>query len=186
MTCIELQANCGVNWAYNPGVLALARFGDNLKRLMKDAGINGVRLAKLVEVTPPVVSGWRGNRNGLPEAPTLLKLAKALRCSIDDLLDGVDPAYDAIRLRAATLRQLELTADEREVLNRFPRAVERYIRRAVNTASRSAIEAVTAARVPAGASRSGPKLAVSGRNRTISLVTVHRGKPAKSRGSSRK
>jgi integrase len=64
---------------------------------------------------------------------------------------------------------------------------ERYIRRAVIKVSQSAIAAVQATRtVPAGASRSGPRLAVSGRKRAISLPSVHSGTTAKARVSSNK
>lgn len=40
------------------------------------------------------VSDWENDRYGLPDTSTLLKIAKTLGCSIDDLLSGVDPRYD--------------------------------------------------------------------------------------------
>ena len=39
--------------------------------------------------------------HGLPETPTLLRLAKALRCSVEALLDGVDADYEQMRKTTA-------------------------------------------------------------------------------------
>jgi integrase len=64
---------------------------------------------------------------------------------------------------------------------------ERYLRRGVITATRSALAMVAAARaVPASASQSRPTLADSGRKRAISLVPIHHGKSAKSRKTAKK
>jgi hypothetical protein len=41
------------------------------------------------------VSGWEHDRRGLPEAQTLFRIAKGLRCSIEELLEGIDRDYDA-------------------------------------------------------------------------------------------
>ena len=71
-------------------------FGENLRRLRKAANLNARELAKRVGVTPPVMSKWE-TQKGLPEGPTLLKLAKALSVSVDELLAGVDPEYDLVR-----------------------------------------------------------------------------------------
>jgi transcriptional regulator with XRE-family HTH domain len=71
-------------------------FGENLRRVRKAANLSARELAKRVGVTPPVVSKWETHK-GLPEGPTLLKLAKALNVSIDELLAGVDPEYDLVR-----------------------------------------------------------------------------------------
>jgi transcriptional regulator with XRE-family HTH domain len=71
-------------------------FGENLRRLRKAAGLSARELARRVGVTPPVMSKWE-TQKGLPEGPTLLKLAKALGVAIDELLAGVDPDYDLVR-----------------------------------------------------------------------------------------
>lgn len=70
--------------------------GDNLKRLRKERNMQANELAELLGVTPPVVSRWETQR-GLPETTTLLRLAKALEVSVDQLLDGIDEGYDLIR-----------------------------------------------------------------------------------------
>lgn len=75
-------------------------FGANVARLRRASGLRGYSLAAKVGVTSPVISAWENGRNGLPETPSLLKLAKALKCSIDDLLVGVDPDYDSARAAA--------------------------------------------------------------------------------------
>jgi transcriptional regulator with XRE-family HTH domain len=71
-------------------------FGENLKRLRKARSLKSKDLAARAKVARSVWSGWENDRRGLPETPTLLKVAKALRCSIDELLTGVDPDYDAV------------------------------------------------------------------------------------------
>jgi len=71
-------------------------FGENLRRIRKEAKLSARDLAARVGVSPPVMSKWE-TQKGLPEGPTLLKLAKALGVSIDELLAGVDPEYDLVR-----------------------------------------------------------------------------------------
>lgn len=72
-------------------------FGGNLKRLRERAGFTTARaLANKLGVVPSMVSKWERDRQGLPEGPTLLRLAKTIHCAIDELLVGVDADYDAI------------------------------------------------------------------------------------------
>lgn len=104
LQAVRLQANCFFDGGYT--LPAVATFGENVKRLRLAAGLRGNQLAARVRVKPPVITGWEKNRGGLPETPTLLKLAKALRCTIDDLLSGVDAEYDvlAIGVRGGAIR----------------------------------------------------------------------------------
>ena len=72
--------------------------GQNIKRLRVAAGISTQRaLAERLHVPQPQVSDWENDRYGTLETPTLMKLAKVLRCTIDQLLNGVDPDYDQVR-----------------------------------------------------------------------------------------
>ena len=72
--------------------------GQNIKRLRTAAGISTQRaLADRLHVPQPQVSDWENDRYGTLETQTLMKLAKVLRCTIDQLLDGVDPDYDQVR-----------------------------------------------------------------------------------------
>ncbi len=68
-------------------------------------------LADRLGVPQPQVSDWENDRHAVLETGTLLRLAKVLRCSVDQLLAGVDPDYD--RVREAT------TADPRDVATRI-------------------------------------------------------------------
>lgn len=70
-------------------------FGENLTRIRKAAGLKSKDVAERLDVARSVVSGWENDRRGLPETPTLFKLAKALGCSIEELLSGVDAEYAA-------------------------------------------------------------------------------------------
>ncbi len=72
--------------------------GQNIKRLRIAAGISTQRaLAQRLRVPQPQVSDWENDRYRTLETPTLMKLAKVLRCTIDQLLNGVDPDYDQVR-----------------------------------------------------------------------------------------
>lgn len=82
-------------------------FGQNIKRLREKAGLKGLELADRLGVKPSVVSAWENDRRGLPETPTLFRLAKALNASIDELLRGVDAGYDLIRHTSTGVRTHE-------------------------------------------------------------------------------
>lgn len=72
--------------------------GKNIKRLRIAAGLSTQRaLADRLHVPQPQVSDWENDRYSTLGTQTLMKLAKVLRCSIDKLLDGVDPDYDQVR-----------------------------------------------------------------------------------------
>ena len=80
-------------------------FGQNVKRAREAAGYRFANeFAKALKVKPSVVSRWETNKGGLPETPTLLRIAKVTNCSIEDLLVGVDRAYDAQRETARALQ----------------------------------------------------------------------------------
>jgi transcriptional regulator with XRE-family HTH domain len=73
-------------------------FGRNIKRLRKAQTpiLRGKDLAAAISTDPGVVSRWENGKGGLPETPTLIKLAKTLQVSVDELLAGVDVDYDEI------------------------------------------------------------------------------------------
>ncbi len=60
----------------------------------------------------PQVSDWENDRHTVLETGTLLRIAKALGCSVDQLLSGVDPDYDRVReATAATAGDVGTTID---------------------------------------------------------------------------
>jgi transcriptional regulator with XRE-family HTH domain len=70
--------------------------GGNIRRIREKLGVSQVELADRLEMRQPAI--WKlENQEGLPEAGTLLKLAKALPCLVEELLEGVDSAYDKQR-----------------------------------------------------------------------------------------
>jgi len=72
--------------------------GENIKRLRVGRGYQTQRaFAVALGVEQSRLSDWENNRYGLPETPNLLKIAKVLGVSVDELLAGVDPEYDAAR-----------------------------------------------------------------------------------------
>lgn len=89
-----LQLLKSIEAGYVLGVVS--RFGENLARIRKARRLKTKELAAQVRVKSPTVSQWE-REPVMPETPTLLKLAKALRCSVDALLEGVDPEYEVVR-----------------------------------------------------------------------------------------
>ena len=72
--------------------------GQNIKRLRWEAGLHTQKaLADLLGVPQPQVSDWENDRYAVLATLTLVRIAKGLRCSLDQLLAGVDPDYDRIR-----------------------------------------------------------------------------------------
>ena len=72
--------------------------GRNIKRLRLEAGIWTLRaFAKRLGVLDPQLSEWENDRHAMLSVSTLVRIAKVLRCSVDDLLVGVDPEYDRAR-----------------------------------------------------------------------------------------
>ena len=72
--------------------------GGNIKRLRLAAGICTLRaFAERLGVLDAQLSDWENDRYVLLRVPTLVRIAKVIRCSVDDLLVGVDPEYDRAR-----------------------------------------------------------------------------------------
>jgi transcriptional regulator with XRE-family HTH domain len=67
--------------------------GQNLKRLR--GKMTQEELAEASGVAQGDISKWEKEK-ALPTIPSVLRLAKALGCSVEQLLAGVDPEYDEI------------------------------------------------------------------------------------------
>lgn len=79
--------------------------GENIRRLRSLAGLTTQKaFLELLGVPRSQVSDWENDRHAVLEIATLIRLAKLFRCSLDDLLEGVDPDYD----RAARAAQAEI------------------------------------------------------------------------------
>jgi len=71
----------------------MATFGENLRRVREERGLSQKELAEKMGVGQGQLSNWESDRFGLPETGTVLRAAKALVCSVEDLLSGIDPEY---------------------------------------------------------------------------------------------
>lgn len=60
----------------------------NIKKLREAAGITQTALAEIISVPQPTIASWETGR-ALPRAEKLPLIAKALGCTIDDLLKDV-------------------------------------------------------------------------------------------------
>lgn len=74
-----------------PAVPARPTFGSNVRRLREARGWTQKQLADLLEVQSGQMSNWEHDRFGLPDGSTLIRVSRALGCSIDELLAGVEP-----------------------------------------------------------------------------------------------
>lgn len=72
--------------------------GTNIRRLRTAAGFRTqAALADLLGISVSQLSEWETDRYAVPRISSLIRLAKALHCSVEALLGGVDPDYDWIR-----------------------------------------------------------------------------------------
>lgn len=61
-------------------------FSRGLRRFRADRGVTQVELAKKVEVTQAAISRYEDG-SALPSLDVAIKIAEALSCSVDDLLE---------------------------------------------------------------------------------------------------
>jgi transcriptional regulator with XRE-family HTH domain len=79
---------------------AVATIGENIRRLRSKAGYSTQgAFATALGVPQPRLSDWENDRWGVPETLTLVKIAKILDISVDELLAEVDQEYEVIRTR---------------------------------------------------------------------------------------
>lgn len=83
-----------------PGAYAVAvSLGQNIKRLRERPGFERTRreLARSMGTEYQSLYDWETDRRKTVDSATLLKLARALQVTVEQLLDGVDDDYEAIK-----------------------------------------------------------------------------------------
>jgi transcriptional regulator with XRE-family HTH domain len=159
-----------------PYPLEPVRLGKNIERLRLAAGkTNAAAFAREMGVPAQKLKDWESGRYTKLRLDSLLLLAKALGCAVDELLDGVDPAYDKIVIARRDLlgqsidpasdlskpgRASDVTASANARIQQFKkerddaRAALREMRgiasRLVEIAAAAAHEDVVGAEVPTG------------------------------------
>lgn len=96
--CSKVVTPMGILQALSSGSkLAAVTIGENIRRLREAAGYvrRQNEFADLVGVKQSRLSLWE-TTDMVPETTMLVKVAKALNCSVDDLLAGVDADYDQV------------------------------------------------------------------------------------------
>lgn len=111
---LQVAKNCAER--YRPGV-PVSAFGENVKRIRTLRRMKAVELARRMKTDPSVISRWEQGHGGLPETPTLIRLARQLEVSVDDLLADVDPAYDVIVGKNKADRGVGPTPTEKKLLH---------------------------------------------------------------------
>lgn len=87
----------GIPRGYNAGLTGQPRtIGDNLKRLRDERRLNQAELAAKYGGAQGSISKFETGAKR-PGSKTLLRLAVALPCFVEEFFEGVDPAYDAVR-----------------------------------------------------------------------------------------
>lgn len=75
----------------------MATIGQNIQRVRTAAGFETqAQFARELGVPQAQLNDWESDRYKTLDMSTLLRLAKTLGCLVDDLLMGVDEAYDTI------------------------------------------------------------------------------------------
>jgi phage repressor protein C with HTH and peptisase S24 domain len=69
--------------------------GQNLKRIREGQERDQKEVAAAMGVPQSQLSNWENDRYQSIDTKTLFRLAKAYRCSVEELLEGVDDQYDA-------------------------------------------------------------------------------------------
>lgn len=73
---------------------AVPTIGGNLRQIRRALELTQAGLSSLAGVQQSNISGWEKNQKE-PTVTSLLRVARALGCTIDDLVKGVDETYDA-------------------------------------------------------------------------------------------
>jgi transcriptional regulator with XRE-family HTH domain len=93
---MDLQLESEPAHSYARPAVPTSTFGKNLRAMMKQRELKPQDLLPALGVKQGTLSDWMRDRRGLPEGPTLLKFAKALRVTVNDLLAGVDDDHDLL------------------------------------------------------------------------------------------
>ena len=72
--------------------------GSKIKRLREEQGLTQLYLATAVQVTTDTISRWENRRYPSIKKENGMKLAEALNVSLEDLLEIIDPANEALPL----------------------------------------------------------------------------------------
>jgi transcriptional regulator with XRE-family HTH domain len=87
---------------------SVATLGQNLKRLRERAGFDSqIEFARAIGASSQQVSDWENDRRDTVDLATIVRLAKGLKCSVEELVQGVDLDYDRVNRRARNQRRLE-------------------------------------------------------------------------------
>lgn len=78
-------------------------FADNLRRLCLAAGVPVTEMGRRLGAMPGEVVAWQAPAAQLPELHVLVRMADALGCRVDDLLEGEDRDFDHPQRRHAAL-----------------------------------------------------------------------------------
>lgn len=71
---------------------------ENIERVRLAAGYeNAAAFARLIGVSPGTLGDWEAGRYKNLRLENLLRIAKGAKCELEDLVVGVDQAYDRLR-----------------------------------------------------------------------------------------
>lgn len=90
---------------FNPLIITLMSFGDNLKKIQAEKDISQGDLAKMIDVHATHISRYERNLTS-PTIDVAKKIADALEVSTDALIYGSDEQIVNNKLNAAELLQL--------------------------------------------------------------------------------
>ncbi len=80
--------------------VAVSILGKNIERLRLAGGHeNAAAFARAIGITSATLNDWESGRYTNLRLDSLLRIARGVPCTVDDLLIGVDAAYDAVSRR---------------------------------------------------------------------------------------
>lgn len=125
---VKTQLLTGLHVSLDAAILRSVSLGGNIRIARERAGLSQKEGAERLDLPQPRLNDLEAGRYKRMRTDTLLKIAVAFNCSVEDLLRGVHPRYDLQRKEAArslTPRQVWIQGFEdpdllQGILDRWP------------------------------------------------------------------
>lgn len=72
-------------------------FAENFRAMQERSGLTGRAISQASGIGESEISEYRTGSGGIPELGRLLRLALAMQCTLDELVEGLDENYDLAR-----------------------------------------------------------------------------------------
>ena len=90
-------------------------FAENIRKLRRENGLTQEQLAEQLFVSRTAVSKWESGR-GYPNIESLKAIAKFFSVSVDELLSGNDPVFNASSTNTVLLQRFNALSKSNQAL----------------------------------------------------------------------